>query len=358
VSAGQPVSARQPGGEDGRPATSDRRRARHIVELAGGVGGARLAAGLQDAAGHDLTVVVNTGDDLERHGLAIWPDVDTVLYTLAGLEDRDHGWGLADDTWSAIDQLARYGETTWFRLGDRDIATHLVRTERLRRGERPTEVARLLGERLGVRATVLPMTDAPVRTLIRSGDDWLEFQDYFVARAQAPEVHEVRFAGTPLAGPTPEVLAALEVATVVVIAPSNPIVSIGPILALAGMEDALLAARARGVPVVAVSPIVAGHAIKGPADRMLTSLGHEPSALGVAELYRHLATGFVIDRRDEQLGGAIEALGMTVLATDTMMLDDRSRTGLAREMLAFATRLVGDAASTRAGRRRRVAVAP
>lgn len=343
-------------GPVGRPAREGARAGRGVVALAGGVGGAKLAAGLAAVAGRDLTVVVNTGDDLERHGLAIWPDHDTVLYTLAGLADRDRGWGLQDETWSAIDQLGRYGESTWFRLGDRDIATHLVRTERLRRGARPTEIALELAASLGVMPRILPMTDAPVRTLVRTDDGWLEFQDYFVARVQAPAVHEVRFDGIDATSPSAEVLAAIDTAGVVVIAPSNPIVSIGPILELAGMREALVAAGDdRGVPIVAVSPIVAGRALKGPADRMLASLGHEPSALGVARLYRELADGFVVDRADEALVPSIEALGLAVLATDTIMTDDVSRERLARETLGFARRLGPRArppdAARRSGRR-------
>jgi LPPG:FO 2-phospho-L-lactate transferase len=311
------------------------------VELAGGVGGAKLAAGLQAVVERDLTVVVNTADDLERHGLAIWPDHDTVLYSLAGLDDPERGWGVREETWSAIDQLARLGESTWFRLGDRDLATHIVRTERLRRGERPTEVARELGRALGIQAVILPMTDAPVRTVIRTDDGWLEFQEYFVARGQAPTVHEVRFEGIEAAAPTAEVLSAIDAASRIVIAPSNPIVSVGPILALDGMRDSLAGARRRGVPIVAVSPIVAGRALRGPADRMLESLGHEVSALGVARLYRGVVDGFVIDRRDESLGSAIEALGMAVLATDTLMTDSASRTRVARETLEFAHAVAG-----------------
>ena len=328
-----------------RPPREAARIGHGVVELAGGVGGAKLAAGLAAVVGRDLTVVVNTGDDLERHGLAIWPDHDTVLYTLAGLDDPERGWGLRDETWSAIDQLGRYGEATWFRLGDRDMATHLVRTERLRRGDRPTEVAGDLAAALGVGSRILPMSDAPVRTLVRTDEGWLEFQEYFVARAQAPAVHEVRFEGAEAAGPSTEVLAAIEAAGAIVVAPSNPIVSIGPILALPGMREALAGARERGVPIVAVSPIIAGRALKGPADRMLASLGHEPSVVGIARLYRGLADGLVVDRVDEALVSAIEALGLAVLATDTIMTDDASRERLARETLAFARRLAGRTAA-------------
>jgi LPPG:FO 2-phospho-L-lactate transferase len=307
-----------------------------VVELAGGVGGARLADGLQAVVGRDLTVVVNTGDDLERHGLAIWPDHDTVAYTLAGLDDEERGWGLAGETWTVIDTLAARGEDAWFRLGDRDIATHLVRTERLGRGERPTEVARALGASLGVAATVLPMTDDEVRTEVRTPEGWLEFQEYFVHRGQQPEVLEVRFRGIDGACVTPEARAAIDAADVIVIAPSNPIVSTGPILALPGVREALGGAARRGTPIVAVSGIVGGRALRGPADRMLATLGHEPTALGVARIYQGVAGRFVLDRVDEALASDVEALGMRTLVTDTIMTDDAARTRLAAEVLAFA----------------------
>ncbi len=313
---------------------------RRVVELAGGVGGAKLAHGLQAALGADLTVIVNTADDLERHGLVIWPDHDTVMYTLAGLDDRERGWGLAGETWTVVEQLAVYGEETWFRLGDRDVATHIVRTARLRRGERPTDVARHLQRSLGVAATILPMTDDEVRTELRTDEPdveggWLAFQEYFVHRHQAPAVHEVRFCGAPAAVPTSEVREALAAAGAIVIAPSNPIVSIGPILAVPGIREAIDAARTRGVPVVAVSGIVAGRALKGPADRMLASLGHESSALGVARLYAGLADTFVLDTVDAGLASAIRELGMRVVITDTIMSDDASRARLARDVLAL-----------------------
>jgi len=308
-----------------------------VVELAGGVGGAKLAYGLQAVLGAGLTVVVNTADDFERHGLAIWPDHDTVMYTLAGLDDRDRGWGLAGETWTVIEELGRYGVETWFRLGDRDIATHIARTARLREGNRPTEVARHLQRALGVRATILPMTDDRVRTAVRTDDGWLEFQEYFVHRRQEPTVHEVRYDGVEAARPTPDVLAALDAATAIVIAPSNPIVSVGPILALPGVREALVAARGRGAPIVAVSGIVGGKALRGPADRMLASLGHESSALGVARLYAGLTDAFLIDTLDASLGPVIEALGMRVVVTDTIMLDDAGRERLARTVLDTAT---------------------
>ena len=306
------------------------------VLLAGGVGGAKLAHGLQAALGPDLTVVVNTGDDLERHGLAIWPDHDTVMYTLAGLDDRERGWGLRDETWTTSEQLERLGEDAWFRLGDRDLATHIVRTERLNSGTRPTEVARHLQGALRVPATILPMTDDSVRTEVRGDEGWLEFQEYFVHRHQEPDVHEVRFRTIEEARPTADVEEAFDAARTIVVAPSNPIVSIGPILALPGIRDHIAAARQRGVPVVAVSGIVGGKALKGPADRMLGSLGMESTALGVARIYADLIDGFVLDNVDADLEPAIKRLGVRTLVVDTIMTDDDARARLARDVLAFA----------------------
>jgi LPPG:FO 2-phospho-L-lactate transferase len=315
------------------------------VCLAGGVGGAKLADGLQQiVAPGELTVVVNTGDDLERHGLAVCPDHDTVLYTLAGIADPVQGWGIAGETFEVAAQLARLGEDTWFRLGDRDIATHLFRTERLRAGARPTAVALELADRLGVRTRVLPMTDAAVRTRIRTDAGWLDFQDYFVRLHQKPEVREVRFEGVDAATVTPEVREAFRTAEVIVVAPSNPIVSIGPILAVPGLLAEIATARGRGVPVIGVSGIVGGKALRGPADRMLASLGDEPSALGVARCYAavELLDVFVIDREDEALAETVRALGLEVVVTDTIMTDDASRAALAHEMVAAA---VGRAAA-------------
>jgi len=307
-----------------------------VVALAGGVGGAKLAEGLQAVAGDRLTVIVNTADDTERHGLLVCADHDTVMYTLAGLENPEFGWGLAGDSWTVMGALERYGEEGWFRLGDQDLATHIVRTDRLRRGERLTDICRHLQARLGVAATILPMADEPVRTQVRTDDGWLDFQDYFVRLRQAPDVREVRFAGIEGSRSTEEVRAAIQEAEVIVIAPSNPIVSVGPILAVPGMSEALATARSRGVPIVAVSGIVGGKALKGPADRMLTSLGHESSALGVARLYRGLVDVFVLDTVDADLAGAVEPLGLRAVVTDTIMTDDASRAQLARTVLATA----------------------
>jgi LPPG:FO 2-phospho-L-lactate transferase len=310
-----------------------------VVELAGGVGGAKLAHGLAAHLGPELSVVVNTGDDLERHGLVVWPDHDTVLYTLAGLDDRERGWGLRDETWAVMDQLERLGEETWFRLGDRDIATHLLRTEQLRAGRRPTEVALDLQRRFGIGPRILPMSDEPVRTVVETDVGRLEFQEYFVRLRQTPTVRAVAFLGLEAARPTGEVEAAIRAADLVVVAPSNPIVSIGPILAVPGLRDLLLERRAAGVPIVGVSPIVAGRALKGPADRMLASLGHPVSAAGVAAIYRDLVTGFVIDAVDADLGPEIEGLGLRVLATDTIMTDDAARARLGGAVLDFGRAL-------------------
>ncbi len=320
------------------------------VLLAGGVGGAKLAEGMAEHLGPDLTIVVNTGDDLERHGLAIWPDFDTVSYTLADLDDAARGWGLRDETWTVMDRLEALGASTWFRLGDRDIATHLWRTERLAAGARPTVVARELTASLGIAPTVLPMADEPVRTEVRTDDGWLAFQDYFVRRHQEPAVHEVRFVGVETARPTPEVTAAIAAADVVAIAPSNPVVSIGPILAVPGFEDLLAAARRDGVPVVAMSGIVGGRALKGPADRMLASLGETVSAVGVAARYAGSIDGFVMDAVDAALRPEVESLGLAAFVTDTIMADDPARIRLAGEVLGFAAGLRGGGAAASATR--------
>ncbi len=307
-----------------------------VVELAGGVGGAKLAEGLTTHLGADLTVVVNTGDDLELYGLAIWPDHDTVAYTLAGLDDEARGWGLRTESWTVMAALEALGDEPWFTLGDRDLATHIWRTDRLRTGARPTDVARELASALRIAPTILPMTDQPVRTEVLTDDGWLEFQEYFVRRHHEPEVREVRFHGIEDARPTPEVLAAIEAADVIVIAPSNPIVSIGPILALPGMTAAVLQTRERGVPVLAVSGIIGGKALKGPADRMLASLGEVSSAVGVAARYRDLISHFVMDDIDAALRPELDELGVETLVTDTIMRDDAGRARLGAEILRFA----------------------
>ena len=307
-----------------------------VVVLAGGVGGAKLAQGMQTHLGDRLTVIVNTGDDLERHGLLVMPDHDTVMYTLAGVANRELGWGIEGETFAASEMLARYGEPTWFRLGDRDLATHITRTARLRAGAGLTAVCLALQRSLGVSAAILPMSDDSVRTDVRTDDGWLEFQDYFVGRHQEPDVHEVRFRGADRASAAPGVVEAVDGASLIAIAPSNPIVSVGPILAIGEIQRALEGARGRGVRIVAVSGIVGGKALKGPADRMLASLGHESSALGVARIYADLATDFVLDTVDADLGASIDALGLRAHVSDTIMNDDAARARLAGEILEVA----------------------
>jgi LPPG:FO 2-phospho-L-lactate transferase len=307
-----------------------------VVLLAGGVGGARLAHGLPANLGSRLVVVVNTADDTERHGLLVSPDHDTVMYTLAGIDNREWGWGIAGETFATAEMLGRYGEPTWFRLGDRDLGTHIVRSARLRRGDRATDISRDLQRALEVAAVILPMTDSAVRTEVLTDEGWLGFQDYFVRLHQEPEVRDLRFVGLEEAAATPEVEAALEAAATIIIAPSNPFVSVRPILGVAGIEAGLQTARSRGAPVVAVSGIVGGKALKGPADRMLVSLGHEASALGVARQYTGIADIFVIDAVDRELADPIERLGLRFVVTDTIMADDAGRARLAAEVLRAA----------------------
>ena len=305
-----------------------------VVALAGGTGGAKLAHGLQAVLPPgDLTVIVNTGDDTERHGLLVMPDHDAVMYMLADRFDFERGWGQAGETWTVMDELAGYGEEAWFRLGDKDFATHIARTARIREGRALTSVVLSLQRALGIRTAILPMADEPVRTQVRTDDGWLDFQEYFVHLQQRPEVRDVRFRGD--LAPTPRVVAALDAADFIVIGPSNPIVSIGPILA--GPIQEVVAGRGRaGVPVVAVSPIVGGVALKGPADRMLVSLGHESSARGVARIYQGIATAFVLDKVDEAQAPDIAALGLSTLVTDTIMDDAAGRARLAGDVLEFA----------------------
>jgi LPPG:FO 2-phospho-L-lactate transferase len=309
-----------------------------VCALAGGVGGAKLAAGLQEALPPgDLTVVVNTADDFELWGLRICPDLDTVMYTLAGISNPETGWGIASESFDALNMLARYGEDTWFMLGDRDLATHVLRTARLRAGTTLTTITDALSGSLGVRSVVLPMSDEKVSTVLKTPAGLLEFQEYFVRRGQRDEVLGVELRGIEDARPTEAVLGAVAAADVVVFCPSNPVVSVGPILALPGMRGRLAASSA---PKVAVSPIVGGRALKGPADRMLASLGHEVSAAGVAAMYEGLVDGMVVDRVDERERPGIEALGMRTLATDSVMRGAADRARLAREVVGFGAGLV------------------
>jgi LPPG:FO 2-phospho-L-lactate transferase len=307
-----------------------------VTLLAGGVGGAKLAHGFQQVLDPgDLTVIVNVGDDTELFGLQVSPDLDTVLYTLAGLADPEAGWGIAGDTWSALRMLARYGEPTWFRIGDADLATHVRRTRLLREGATLTDATAALAAALGITGRVLPATDDRLRTMLATDVGELDFQDYFVARHQEPEVRGIRLAGLETARPTTDVIDAIRGAELLVFAPSNPIVSIGPILALPGVRSAIDGPGGRA-PRVGVSPIVAGRALKGPADRMLRSLGYESSAAGVAALYVGLLDLFVIDEADAALSPAILALGMEPRVLPTVMSSDEDRAILAAAILRLA----------------------
>ncbi|MDP6350794.1 MAG: 2-phospho-L-lactate transferase [Alphaproteobacteria bacterium] len=310
-----------------------------ILALAGGVGGAKLADGL---ARHlpvgSLTVVVNTGDDFTPLGLHVSPDLDTVTYTLAGIANAEVGWGLAGETWNFMDALGLLGGTTWFRLGDRDLATHVERTRRLSTGESLSAITADFRARLGIAHPIHPMSDAPVRTMVDTDAGPLPFQDYFVRLRCRPIARRVWFAGIEDAGPSPGFEQALGAADLdaIVICPSNPILSVLPILDLAGVRSRL---EDRRVPLIAISPIVGGKAIKGPAAKIMAELGLDASATGIAHFYGDLLDGLVVDRADTGAATAIEALGPRVLVTDTVMTSPDDRVRLARESVAFARSL-------------------
>jgi LPPG:FO 2-phospho-L-lactate transferase len=302
-----------------------------IVVLAGGVGAARFLQGLVQVVPPDqITVVVNTADDVILHGLHVSPDVDSVLYHLAGLADEARGWGVRDETFHALEMLGRYGEETWFQLGDRDLATHVVRSTLLDSGLPLSAVTDRLRRGLGIDCRLLPMTDSRVETYVRTPDGWLPFQVYFVQRRCEDPVSDVEFRGVSAAQPAPGVLEALAAADGVILAPSNPVVSLGPILAVPGVRTAL---RDTAAPVVAISPIVGGRTIKGPADRMLAGLAREVSAVGVAQGYRDLLDAFVMDTLDASLAGRVEALGMRAVVADTIMRGSAEKAALARTAL-------------------------
>jgi len=309
-----------------------------VLALAGGVGGAKLAAGLQDVLPPvELSVVVNTADDFDLWGLRICPDLDTVMYTLAGISNPETGWGIAGETFETLNMLGRYDEDTWFKLGDRDLATHILRTKRLRAGDTLSDVTAGLSGALGVESTLMPMSDDPVSTVLETPAGRLEFQEYFVRRGQRDEVLRVELRGIESARPTEAVLAAISGADAIVLCPSNPVVSVGPILALPGVREALARSSA---PKVAVSPIVGGRALKGPADKMLASLGHEVSATGVARIYEDLVDGIIVDGIDEGERDGIGTLGMSVLVTDSVMRNAADRARLASETLEFGLGMV------------------
>ncbi|HAX68645.1 MAG TPA: 2-phospho-L-lactate transferase [Anaerolineae bacterium] len=298
-----------------------------IVALAGGVGGAKLADGLaQILPPEDLTVIVNTGDDFEHLGLTICPDIDTVCYTLAGLANPETGWGRAGETWNTIANVEKLGGPAWFRLGDQDIATHLERTRRLKEGQSLSQVTRDFCKAWGIQPTVLPMSDSPVRTMVDSDEGELAFQEYFVHRQCQPRVRGFRFDGVEVAEPAPGAKEALKSADAVVFCPSNPWVSIDPILKVIKNMDK---------PVVAVSPIIGGKTVKGPAAKMYAELGIEPSVLAVANHYRTILTGFVLDNADSNIESVIKDLKIKTLVTDTLMNQPADRKRLANDVLFF-----------------------
>ena len=304
-----------------------------IVGLAGGVGGARLARGLARIVGTQLAMVVNTGDDFDHFALRICPDLDTVMYTLAGKANPETGWGVAGESWNFMAEMAGLGGADWFRLGDRDLATHVLRTALLREGQTLTAVTATLAARLGIEASILPMTDALVRTRVETATGVLDFQDYFVRQRCEVPIRGLRFDGAGEAQASGEVMHALEAARVVVICPSNPFVSIDPILAVGDVRRRL---QEHPAPVVAVSPIIGGKAVKGPAAKMMAELGHPVSSLTVAARYRDLLDGIVIDHEDAHLAPTIDALGLSVRVTRTLMPTPAESLSLAEEVLQFA----------------------
>jgi len=310
----------------------------NVVVLAGGFGGARMAHGFELLGDQvTLSVIVNTGDDLEVHGLHVSPDLDTVMYTLAGLANNETGWGVRDETWNASAMLERFGAPTWFRLGDRDLGTHIGRTARLAMGDSLTKATGLMSRPLGVRATLLPMSDDRVRTHIRTADGWLDFQDYFVKRHHADDVLEVRFDGIETATASDEVMAAIGAAQVIVVAPSNPFLSVAPILSVAGILDAL---RASDAPVIGISPIVGREAVRGPAAQIMRSLGTDPSAAGIARHYTQTWPGLldvlVIDDVDAAEAASVQATGLRARVTGTLIGSEKERRRLAQEILELA----------------------
>jgi LPPG:FO 2-phospho-L-lactate transferase len=310
-----------------------------VAVLCGGVGAARLLAGLvRVVSPTGITAVVNVGDDMVLHGLAISPDLDTVVYTVAGAIDPERGWGLRDESWQAMATLERYGGATWFSLGDRDLGTHLYRTQRQREGAPLSTVTAEVARGWGLDLAIVPVSDDPVRTMLTLADadgtpgEEVPFQDYFVARQHAVPVASVRFAGADEAAPAPGVVDALAGADTVVVAPSNPVISIAPVLAVPGVRDAV--ARRRD-SVVAISPLVGGRALKGPADRLMRDLGHDDSVVGIARLYAPFVGTLVIDAADAEHAEAVRAAGLRCVVTDTIMRDAAAAADLCRAALGL-----------------------
>jgi len=300
-----------------------------ITALGGGVGASKLLLGLyQVMEPAQLAIIVNTGDDIVLHGLKISPDLDIVTYTLAGMVDPAKGWGFREETFHALKRLAAYGRPDWFNLGDRDLATHIHRSALLEEGRTLSEATESIRTALGVKARILPMSDDPVPTIIESNEGAMHFQKYLVKRRAEPVVEGIRFAGVEQARPAPGVLEAIREASRIIVCPSNPLISIGPMLAIPGVREQL---RERREDVLAVCPIVGGKSLKGPSDRMLAQLGYEATALGVARLYADFSGTFVMDPADKKYAGAISALGMQVAVLPTVM-----KTGSQKRKLALA----------------------
>lgn len=303
-----------------------------VTALAGGVGGAKLAHGLyQTLQPNELTVIANTGDDFEHLGLYISPDVDTLCYTLGGLVNSETGWGLKDESWNTLEAISALGGPDWFRLGDRDLATHLERTRRMAQGQAHSEITAAFCALWGVEASILPMSDQPVRTLVETEQGWMGFQEYFVRHRFQPRVKGFSFSGIEKARPAPGVLDAIAESDFVVFCPSNPWVSIDPILDVPGIRESLIPK-----PIMALSPVIGGRVVKGPAAKMFTELGIEPSALAVAEHYTGLVNALMIDAADKGQKPAIEALGIMTLVSDILMRDNEDRQRLATEVIALS----------------------
>lgn len=304
---------------------------REITALGGGVGASKLLLGLYEVlAPSMLTVIVNTGDDIELHGLKISPDLDIVTYTLAGIVDSAKGWGIRGETFHALKRLAAYGRPNWFNLGDRDLGTHIHRTALLAEGQTLAQAAESIRVALGVKARILPMSNHPVPTIIESDEGSLHFQEYLVKRGAEPVVKGIRFEGVERARPAPGVLEAIREASRIIICPSNPLISIAPILAVPGVREQL---RVRKTDVFAVCPLVGGKSLKGPSDKMLVQLGHEATALGVAKLYADFTATFVIDPADKTQAAAIAGLGMKVAILPTVMKTRAQKHRLTRALL-------------------------
>jgi LPPG:FO 2-phospho-L-lactate transferase len=304
-----------------------------VVVLTGGTGGAKLIEGLvRELEPSQLTIICNTADDLVLHSLNISPDLDTIMYTLAGLNDREKGWGVAGDSFTVLEQLSRYGTDTWFKLGDKDIATHLLRTGLFRAGRALSDATRELAKRLAVKTILLPMTDQPVETRVVTADGEISFQEFFVKLRWEPDVKRVYYEGIDRSRPAPGVLEAIAAADKIIICPSNPVTSIGPILAVPGVRDALKAARA---PVVGVSPMIGNSAVSGPAAKLMRAQGVASSATGIAALYRDFLDALLFDKADAEQSDKIRQIGVSPIETSVIMRSIGDKFRLAREVLAW-----------------------